>query len=179
VAFAGWADKYGQVLGCQNAVAGPYWNITVPQPTGVVGVVCPSAAPLLGLVAMLAPVVCSGNAAVVVSPTSAPVVCTFGEVCATSDVPGGVVNLLTGDVSELVPVLAKHRDLDGVFAAQGTDGGGLSADLVAMVREGTADNLKRVKLVPAAGVAAVDASRGTAWVEPFVEFKTVWHPVGA
>ncbi len=173
VSFAGWADKYTHVLGCQNAVSAPYWNITVPEPTGVIGVVCPADHALLALVSLVAPVIASGNACVVISGAAAPVVSTFGEVCATGDLPAGVVNLLTGSTDELVPVLAKHRDVDGIHGA------GLSPEQARACREGTADNLKRVKLRD--GVDWFDAAACASpwWIEPFVEMKTVWHPVGA
>ncbi len=172
VAFAGWADKYTHVLGCQNAVSAPYWNITVPEPTGVIGIVCPAEHPLLALVGLVAPVICSGNAVVVISSASAPVVSTFGEVCATGDLPAGVVNLLTGSCAELVPVLAQHRDVDGIHAC------GLSADLARACREGTADNLKRVKLRDGVNWFDAAACGSPWWIEPFVEMKTVWHPIG-
>lgn len=173
VAFAGWADKYTHVLGCQNPVSAPYWNITVPEPTGVVAVVCPQAAPLLALVSLVAPVICSGNCAVVVSEAFAPVVATFGEVCQTSDLPAGVVNLLTGSLDELVPVLAKHRDVDAVHA------GDVSPALARALHEGTADNLKRVKVRSREDWFDAQACASPWWIEPFVEMKTVWHPVGA
>ena len=177
VHYAGWTDKLAHVLGGQNAVAGPYWNITVPETVGVVGVVCPAEEPLLALVSLIAPVLAAGGTAVVVTPAFAPAVLTFAEVLATSDVPGGVVNLLTGELGELAPVLAKHRDVDAIHAAvaAGSDGAALARE----VSLGTADNLKRVKV--RTGVAWRDAAacEHLAWVEPFVEFKTVWHPVGA
>jgi acyl-CoA reductase-like NAD-dependent aldehyde dehydrogenase len=172
VAYAGWADKFAQVLGCQNPVAGPYWNITTPEPTGVIGVVCPSDRALLGLVSLVAPVICAGNTAVVVSSAAPSVVSTFGEVCATSDLPPGVVNLLTGRVEELVPVLAAHRDVDGVHAA------GVSSELSRIIREGTADNLKRTKVHTAPDWFSPGVCEGPWWIEPFVELKTAWHPVG-
>jgi acyl-CoA reductase-like NAD-dependent aldehyde dehydrogenase len=177
VHFAGWTDKIAHVLGCQNPVAGPYWNITVPEPTGVIGVVCPADQPLLALVTLVAPLIAAGNAVVVISPAFAPVVSTFGEVCATSDLPGGVINLLTGSHAELVPVLAKHRDLDGIHAAVG--GAGLTPDLAKEVQLGTADNLKRVKLRAGINWNNPAECEGLGWIEPFVEFKTTWHPVGA
>lgn len=173
VAYAGWADKFAQILGCQNPVAGPYWNITTPEPTGVIGVVCPPDRALLGLVSLVAPVICTGNTAVVVSPAAPGVVSTFGEVCATSDLPSGVVNLLTGRVEELVPVLAAHRDVDGVHAA------GVSPELAKTIREGIADNLKRTKVHAAVDWFSPGECEGPWWIEPFVEFKTAWHPVGS
>jgi acyl-CoA reductase-like NAD-dependent aldehyde dehydrogenase len=173
VAFAGWTDKIAHILGSQNAVAGPYWNITVPEAVGVVGVVCGPRLPLLGLVSALAPVVACASTAVVISDAYAPVVSVFGEVCATSDVPAGVINLLTGSLDELVPVLAKHRDVDGAVAL------GAPAALVTALREGTADNLKRVIIRPE-GVDLFDeeACASPAWLHDLVEYKTVWHPVG-
>lgn len=172
VAFAGWADKFAHVVGCQNPVAGPYWTITTPEPMGVVGVVCPRETPLLGLISLLAPVICVGNTAVVISEGYAPVVSVLGEACATSDVPGGVINLLTGSLDELVPVLAKHRDVDGVHALR------VGAALSTALREGAADNLKRVTIRPDSADVYDAACESPWWLEKLVEFKTVWHPVG-
>jgi len=174
VYFAGWCDKYAQVLGVQNAVAGPYWNLSTPEPTGVVGVVCPDREPLLGAVTLLAPVICTGNTAVLLSPAFAPVVSVLGEVCATSDLPAGVINLLTGSLDELAPVLARHRDVDGLVAVAGS----VTADIARTLREGAADNLKRVRLFKGGDLydhswQSPEALAGT------VEIKTVWHPVGA
>jgi len=176
VNFAGWADKYSQVLGCNNPVAGPFYNFTAPEATGVVGVIAPNDEPLLGLVAILAPVIVSGNTAVVLGSETHPL-CTsiFAEVCATSDVPGGVVNLLTGKRGELLEHFASHRDLNAIAAA------GCSAKQRTVLELGAADNLKRVR---------VSALKGRAWydvrqvhspyrIERFVEMKTVWHPVGS
>lgn len=174
VYYAGWTDKYAQVAGGQNPVAGPYWNISVPEPTGVIGVVCPAAPALTPLVSLIAPVLALGNAVVVISPAYAPVVSVFGEVCATSDLPGGVVNLLTGSLDELAPVLAKHRDVDGIHAGLGAADAALAKEL----RLGAADNLKRV-LVRKDVEWSAAACESPAWIEPFVEFKTSWHPVGA
>ena len=185
VCFAGWADKYAQVLGCNNAVAGPYYNFTVPEPTGVVGVVAPDRPALLGLVSLLAPVVCSGNTAIVLAGESAGArLCAsiLGEVMATSDVPAGVVNILTGVRAELVPVLADHRDVDAVHAAGGE--GGVDEELGAVLRSGAGENLKRVLVRgPTKGGAGTSvnwfdpgACGDPWWIEPFVEFKTVWHP---
>ncbi|MDP1662035.1 MAG: aldehyde dehydrogenase family protein [Phycisphaerales bacterium] len=175
VYFAGWCDKYQQILGVQNAVAGPYWNISTPEPTGVIGAVCPAEHPLLGAVTLLAPVICTGNTAVVVSPAFAPVVSVLGEVCATSDLPAGVVNLLTGSVDELAPVLAKHRDVDGIIAIAGT----VSPEIAKALREGAADNLKRVRLFKSAPLADATAWQSPGLLESTVEIKTVWHPVGS
>lgn len=180
VYYAGWCDKYQQTLGVQNAVAGPYWNISTPEPTGVIGIVCPAESPLLGLVTLLAPVTCTGNTAVVISPAFAPVVSVFGEVCATSDLPAGVVNLLTGSADELAPILAKHRDVDGITAITGM----ISPEIAKTLREGAADNLKRVRLFKQGEGRGADLLDNAAWqhpgtFEPTVEIKTVWHPVGA
>lgn len=195
VAFAGWADKYAQVLGCNNPVAGPYYNFTVPEPTGVIAVVAPDGPALLGLVSLLAPVVCSGNTAVVLTGESdaarlAGVI--LGEVMATSDVPAGAINLLTGTRTELLPIIAGHRDIDGVHAA------GLNADESRTLREGVAENLKRVLVRGEASTRQTakapkpkrtaesreesldffdaDACTSPWWIEPFVEMKTIWHP---
>ena len=173
VCFAGWADKFAHILGCQNPVSAPYWNITVPEPTGVIGIVTPKDHALLALVSLVAPVVASGNACIVISPAFAPVVSSFGEVCATSDLPGGVINLLTGSHDELVPILAKHRDVDGIHAA------GVTPELAKEIQLGTADNLKRVKLRRDTDWSDQDECGSPYWIDPFVEFKTVWHPVGA
>jgi acyl-CoA reductase-like NAD-dependent aldehyde dehydrogenase len=193
VAYAGWADKYAQVLGCNNAVAGPYYNFTVPEPTGVVAVVCPDEPGLLGLVSLLAPVVCPGNSAVVVaggSTGAALAAVVLAEAWATSDLPGGVVNILTGDRAELVPVIAGHRDIDAVHTA------GIPADQAAALQRGAAENVKRVIVrggePPAKGAAKGRASglKGQGgvdffdrracespwWIEGLVEMKTIWHP---
>lgn len=175
VYFAGWCDKFQQVLGAQNAVAGPYWNISTPEPTGVIGAVCPADHPLLGAVTLFSPVICTGNTAVVISPAFAPVVSVLGEVCATSDLPAGVVNLLTGSVDELAPVLAKHRDVDGIVAIAES----VPAEIAKALREGAADNLKRVRLFKNADVFDIAAWQTPGLLESTVEIKTVWHPVGS
>jgi acyl-CoA reductase-like NAD-dependent aldehyde dehydrogenase len=173
IAFAGWSDKFAQVLGCNNPVSGPFYNFTIPEPTGVVAVLTPDAPPLLGLVGLIAPVLCSGNAAIAVAGESyAPAVsaCILAEAVATSDLPPGVLNILTGCRDELAPVIASHRDLDGVLAA------GVSDELAATLRAGAAENLKRVHVVKNAGELAGDDAASPRLIEPFVEFKTVWHP---
>jgi acyl-CoA reductase-like NAD-dependent aldehyde dehydrogenase len=162
--YAGWADKLAQVLGASNPVAGPYFNFTVPEPTGVVGVVAPEEPPLAGLVARLAPVIVGGNAAVVLASEKRPLAAvTLGEVLATSDVPAGVVNLLTGRKAELAPVLAAHMDVNAV------DLGGIETGREELERL-AADNVKRV-------VSNGDGQ--SPWhVAAFLELKTVWHPIG-
>ncbi len=185
VCFGGWADKYAQVLGCNNPVAGPFYNFTVPEPTGVVGVIAPDEPALLGLVSLLAPPLCAGNAVIALAGEASPLVgAIFGEVCATSDIPPGVVNILTGKRDELVPQFASHRDIDAIHAA------GLSGDQAKTIREGTADNLKRVYIhqgpagkrgtkTPAVDFFDEDRCHSPWLIEPFVEMKTMWHPSGA
>ncbi|GAA0324213.1 aldehyde dehydrogenase family protein [Actinoallomurus spadix] len=167
--YAGWADKIAQVTGSANAVSGPFFNFSTPEPTGVVGVIAPDS-PLLGLVSVLAPVVVTGNTAVVVAAESAPLpAITLAEVLATSDVPGGVINLLTGHRAELAPWLASHQDVNAI------DLTGAPGDLAADCERAAADNLKRVRR-PVADDWAADP--GTARMTAFLETKTVWHPVG-
>lgn len=172
VCFAGWADKFAQAVGCQNPVAGPYYNFTIPEPTGVVVVVSPDRPSLLGLVSLLAPVIVSGNAVVGIGSESNPLAAAvLGEVLATSDVPAGVVNLLTGDRAELIPHVASHRDVDAVAAA------GVDAAQATMLRRGTAENLKRVTIVDGTrGWTDADYWHAPQRIEGFVEFKTIWHP---
>jgi acyl-CoA reductase-like NAD-dependent aldehyde dehydrogenase len=162
--YAGWADKLGQVLGASNPVAGPYFNFTVPEPTGVVGVVAPEEPPLAGLVARLAPVIVGGNAAVVVASERRPLAAvTLAEVLATSDVPGGVVNLLTGRKAELAPVLAGHMDVNAIDLS-GVDGDRAELERLA------AENVKRV---------VRNGEGQSPWhAAAYLELKTVWHPIG-
>jgi acyl-CoA reductase-like NAD-dependent aldehyde dehydrogenase len=163
--YAGWADKLAQVLGSSNPVAGPYFNFTVPEPTGVVGIIAPEEPPLEGLVSRLAPAIVGGNSAVVIASESAPLAAVeLAEVLATSDVPGGVVNLLTGYRSELAPVLAGHMDVNALDLA-GADGE------VAELERLAAENVKRV--------VRGSADSQSPWeVAAFLELKTVWHPIG-
>ena len=163
--YAGWADKLAQVLGGSNAVAAPYFNFTVPEPTGIVGILAPEEPALGGLVARLAPVLVGGNAAVVVASESRPLAAIeLAEVLVTSDVPGGVVNILTGHKHELAPWLASHMDVNALDL---TGADGLAADL----ERAAADNVKRVHH----GKADAQSPRE---IEAFLEFKTVWHPIG-
>jgi len=163
--YAGWADKYAQVAGNANPVAGPYFNISVPEPTGVVAIVAPESDGLLGLVSVIAPVLVSGNTAVVIASEGSPLsAVTLSEVLATSDVPGGVVNILTGSAAEIAPWLAGHADVNALDLA-----GAGALDWVDL--EATAaDTLKRV-LPPQNGVPAATLSR----IGFFTETKTVWH----
>lgn len=170
--YAGWTDKITQVRGAVNPVAGPYWNVSSPEPTGVVAAIAPAAPGLLGLVSVVAPIVAGGNAVVVVAPgASAVPAMTFAEVLATSDLPGGVVNILTGKAAELGPPLAAHLDVDAL------DLTGLAGDRLAVELEiAGAQNLKRVRR-PAAGTDW-HADPGLGALTAFLETKTVWHPVG-
>jgi len=163
--YAGWADKLAQVLGGSNPVAGPYFNFTFPEPTGVVAVVAPEEPPLLGLTSRLAPVLVGGNTAVVVASESRPLAAVeLGEVLATSDVPGGVVNILTGHRSELAPVLAAHMDVNAIDVT-GADGA------VADLEREAARNVKRV-------VRGEPDAQSPWEIAAFLELKTVWHPIG-
>ena len=168
--YAGWADKYAQVAGASNPVAGPYFNFSLPEPTGVVGVFAPQESSLLGLVSVIAPVIVTGNAAVVVASDERPLpAISLAEVLATSDLPGGVLNILTGRVAELAPWLASHRDVNAL------DLTGVAADARRSLRQAAADNVKRVYL-PRHDDWAADP--GTRRLAAFVETKTVWHPIG-
>ncbi|MFL6138197.1 MAG: aldehyde dehydrogenase family protein [Frankiaceae bacterium] len=176
--YAGWSDKLAQMLGSSNPVAGPYFDFSVPEPTGVVAVLAPQRSSLLGLVSVVAPVVVSGNACVVVASERRPLpAITLAEVLATSDLPAGVVNVLTGRTAELAPVLAAHMDVNALDPTGALDGQGdeIGIDLAGLERLG-ADNMKRV-LRP---VATDDwyAEQGLARLRAFLETKTVWHPIG-
>ncbi|MHC4991021.1 MAG: aldehyde dehydrogenase family protein [Planctomycetota bacterium] len=175
VCFAGWADKFAQVLGCQNPVAGPYYNFTIPEPTGVVAVVCPDEPPLLGLVSMLAPPLCAGNGVIVIASQRHPLpAALLGEICATSDVPPGVINILTGKRRELLEPLAAHREVNAVLAAN------LKPDDATMLQTGAAENVKRVHLVKRTTAKWFEDDLDAPWaIEPAVEMKTIWHPSGA
>ena len=172
--YAGWADKLGQVVGNANPVAGPFFNHSAPEPTGVVGVLAPQSSSLLGLISVVAPVIVTGNTALVVSSYSRPLpAVTFAEVLATSDVPGGVVNLLTGDAVSLGPWLAAHMDVNAIDLA-GVAG---DEDTATELEVAAADNLKRVRRAPAEEPDWNEAP-GLATMTDFVETKTVWHPIG-
>lgn len=170
--YAGWTDKIAHVLGGANAVAGPYFDFSLPEPTGVVAVIAPGLSSLLGLVSVLAPVMATGCTAVVVASEPRPLgAVTMSEVLATSDVPGGVVNVLTGRVGELAPVLAAHMDVNALDLT-GVD----SHDDRAEMQRLAADNVKRV-FCPT-GAPDWEADPGLARLRAFVEIKTVWHPIG-
>jgi len=171
VYYAGWTDKYAQVAGGTNPVAGPYFNFSLPEPVGVVGVVAPQDSALLGLVSVLAPVLATGNTAVVLSSErrALPAV-SFAEVLGTSDLPAGVVNLLTGFTAELAPWLASHRDVNAL------DLTGVEPAARRDLQIAAAENVKRVH-IPAADTGW-DADPGIARLGLFTETKTVWHPIG-
>lgn len=176
VYYAGWTDKFAQVIGGSNPVAGPYYNHSSPEPTGVVAVFAPQDAPLLGLTSVLAPIVATGNTAVVVTSEEAPLPAVdLAEVLATSDVPGGVVNLLTGRAGEIGPHLASHGDVDALDLA-GAD------EHATAFEEAAAETLTRVlRPGPEAGggeQAWTEPDPGTSRMSPFLETKTVWHPIG-
>ena len=171
--YAGWADKVAQVVGSANPIAGPYFNFSLPEPTGVVVVVAPEESSLLGLVSVLAPVIVTGNTAVVVTSYSRPLpAITLSEVLATSDVPGGVVNMLTGSAAEVAPWLASHMDVNAIDLTGVSD-----ASLAASLEESAAENLKRVRR-PEDGPADWSADPGMDRLTAFLETKTVWHPIG-
>ena len=177
--YAGWADKISQVLGSANPVAAPYFNFTIPEPTGVVGIVAPEPSSLLGLVSRLAPPLVAGNAVVVIASETRPLAAiTLTEVLATSDVPGGVINVLTGLKAELVPVMAGHVDIDAI------DVWGVPDALRTDVELAAADNVKRLSRRPAGVTDArfdwLDdrATERPEWIAAFLEMKTVWHPIG-
>jgi acyl-CoA reductase-like NAD-dependent aldehyde dehydrogenase len=168
--YAGWADKIATVYGGANPVAGPYFNLSAPEPTGVVGIVAP-ADPLLGLVSVLAPAIVTGNTAVVLASEQNPLpAITLAEVLATSDLPGGVVNLLTGRAAETAPWLASHLDVNAIDLTGVSD-----PELAVSLEEAAAENLKRV-LRP--GPADWTAEPGIERMTTLLETKTVWHPKG-
>ncbi|SDG08109.1 aldehyde dehydrogenase family protein [Klenkia brasiliensis] len=169
--YAGWTDKLAAVLGGTNPVAGPYFDFSVPEPSGVVAVLAPQRSSLLGLVSVLAPVLATGCTAVVVSSLQRPLpAITLSEVLATSDVPGGVANLLTGDAAEIGPWLAEHADVDGIDLT----GAGTAAMELERSAAGT---LKRVLRAPA-DEPDWTGDPGLSRMTPFLETKTVWHPIG-
>lgn len=179
--YAGWADKFAQVLGNTNPVAGPFFNFTLPEPMGVVGVLAAGGAetPLLGLLSQLAPIIVSGNVVVALASEAAPLpAILLGEILAVSDLPAGVVNLLTGLRAELLPTFATHAGLRALDAAD------VTADEEKTLDLGAAASVKRLHMRRADNDAApVDwfatSVQGVEEIGAFVEFKTVWHPVGA
>ncbi|MFG3583623.1 aldehyde dehydrogenase family protein [Streptomyces sp. NPDC047990] len=169
--YAGWTDKIAQVVGGANPVAGPFFNLSTPEPTGVVTVLAPQESSFLGLVSVIAPVIATGNTAVVIASEKSPLpALSLGEVLATSDLPGGVVNVLSGRTAEIAAPLAAHQDVNAIDLA------GADEVLAKELEIAAADNLKRV-LRP----QPVDYARtpGTERLTAFLETKTVWHPTGS
>jgi acyl-CoA reductase-like NAD-dependent aldehyde dehydrogenase len=167
--YAGWSDKVAQVAGAANPVAGPYFNFSVPEPTGVVAIIAPAESSLLGLVSVVAPVIVTGNTVVVVASENRPLpAISLAEVLATSDLPAGVVNVLTGRTAELAPVLAGHMDVNAL------DLTGIDAPARAPLQRLAAGNIKRVSSGNEDWAAQPDTKR----LMSFLEIKTVWHPAG-
>ena len=171
--YAGWSDKIAQVRGAANPVAGPYFNFSVPEPTGVVAVLAPQASSLLGFVSVIAPAVVSGNTVVAVASERCPLpAVSLSEVLATSDVPGGVINVLTGRTAEIAPWLASHMDVNAIDLC------GVPADLVADLAAAAAGNLKRVVRAPDGAAEDWTAAPRLDRMLAYLETKTVWHPAG-
>lgn len=174
VYFAGWSDKYPQIFGSVNPVATSHFNFTTPEPTGIVAVFAPDEPPLVALVSLIAPAIVTGNSAVVIASEKHPLTAaTFAEILATSDLPGGVVNILTGKRAELAPHIADHMDINAIV-----DGSGVT-ELGAILQGGSAKNLKRYS-ANALSTAEWFSAKGE---DPYkildtVEFKTAWHPIG-
>jgi acyl-CoA reductase-like NAD-dependent aldehyde dehydrogenase len=173
--YAGWSDKFAQVLGTANPVDGAYFNFSVPEPSGVAGIVCPDDAPLLALVSRVAPAIVSGNTVVVLASERWPLVSiTLAEALATSDVPGGVINVLTGRRDEIVPWMAGHGDVDTV------DLTGCDAALRTTAEQQAAESVTRVVVAsPAEQGWTSETAQSPYVIAGFVEYKTVWHPKGA
>lgn len=175
VHYAGWADKYEQVLGNVNPVSGPFFNFTVTEPMGVIGLIAPDDAPLLALVSLIVPTILSGNAVVALASETQPYpAILLGEMLATSDLPGGVVNLLTGFRREIIPTFATHQHLRGI-------GGVAGPEERKVLETGAAASIKRVKLLRAEERInwASAAAQGLQSIRDWLEFKTTWHPIGA
>jgi acyl-CoA reductase-like NAD-dependent aldehyde dehydrogenase len=171
--YAGWADKYEQLVGSVNPVASPHFNFTVTEPMGVVGVIAPDSPPLLGLLSMIAPVIACGNTVVALASEKIPYPSILlGEMLATSDLPGGVVNILTGFRKELVPTFATHAHLRAVYAVA-------DADERKALRLGAAASVKRVRFVDRATDWTGESAQGLGIIRDFVELKTIWHPIGS
>jgi acyl-CoA reductase-like NAD-dependent aldehyde dehydrogenase len=164
--YAGWTDKLAQVTGTVNPVAGPYFNFTIPEPTGVVGIIAPETPALAGLVRRLAPALCGGNVVVALAPEARPLpALTLAEVLATSDFPAGVVNVISGQRRELLPWLAAHMDVNAIDAAACTP------EELAQVETLAAENVKRV-------VKTTSDEVSPYLITSFMEMKTIWHPIG-
>jgi acyl-CoA reductase-like NAD-dependent aldehyde dehydrogenase len=172
--YAGWADKYAQVVGNTNPVAGPFFNFTVPEPMGIVGIIASDAAPLLGLISQIAPVIVSGNTVIALASETDPYpAIVLGEMLATSDLPAGVVNLLTGLRRELLPTFATHTHIRGISAV-------VEAEERKELALGAADSVKRVRTRKAEDKLDwyAEKSQSVYDIKDFIEFKTTWHPIG-
>jgi acyl-CoA reductase-like NAD-dependent aldehyde dehydrogenase len=174
VHYAGWTDKFSQIFSSVNPVASSHFNFTMPEPTGVVVVICPNEPPLLALVSLVAPVILSGNTAVVLASTRHPLpALTFAEIIATSDLPGGVINILAGEPAELAPHIAGHMDVNAVVDASG-DG-----KIGAALQQGPGFNVKRyVQRDMKTADWRTAAAENPYWILDTVEMKTAWHPIG-
>lgn len=175
VYYCGWADKFGAVFGSVNPVSATYFDFSVPEPTGVVGIVADEGTPLIGLVSQVMPAIVVGNTCVAIASDRFPLTALeFGEVLATSDLPAGVVNVLTGEKQELIPHLARHMDVNAIGYRDGDEKAG--GELVELGTE----NLKRLSLHERRPRAwwLSEKAQGPEWIEEFTETKTVWHPVG-
>lgn len=174
VSMAGWSDKLAMLLGGQNPVAGPYYTFTAPEPVGVVAVIDSSDAPLLGFISMIAPAIVSGSAVVAIASEQHPLPALLvAETAATADLPGGVLNLLTGEHEELLGHAASHRDIDAIIAS-------VPERHAAVLREGSAENVKRVRLIDRHARFEDDEPwSGAGAFDELLEFKTIWHPIGA
>jgi acyl-CoA reductase-like NAD-dependent aldehyde dehydrogenase len=171
--YAGWADKYEQLIGSVNPVASSHFNFTVTEAMGVVGVIAPDSPPLLGLLSMIAPVIACGNTVVALASEKVPYpAILLGEMLATSDLPGGVVNILTGFRKELVPTFATHAHLRAVYAVA-------DSEERKALRMGAAASVKRVRFVDNAPNWFGDLAQGLGAIRDFVELKTIWHPIGS
>lgn len=173
VHYAGWADKYEQVLGSANPVAAPFFNFTLTEPVGVVGIIASDSAPLLGLITQVAAAIVSGNTVVALASEATPYpAITLGEMLATSDLPGGVVNIITGYRKELIPTFATHTHIRAIDAVA-------TGDDATSLRRGAADSVKRVKVRQPDIDWSSESNESVYEIRNFVEFKTVWHPIGA
>jgi acyl-CoA reductase-like NAD-dependent aldehyde dehydrogenase len=173
VHYAGWADKYAQVLGSANPVASPFFNFTITEPVGIVGIIASDASPLLGLITQAAAAIVSGNTVVALASEATPYpAITLGEMLATSDLPAGVMNILTGYRKELIPTFATHTHIRGIDAVA-------TGDDATSLRRGAADSVKRVKVRQPDIDWSSESNESVYEIRSFVEFKTVWHPIGA
>lgn len=172
--YSGWADKYAQMGGNHNPVAGSFFNFTVTEPTGVVAAVSPDFAPLLGFVSQIAPIITGGNSVIaLVSEKYPSVAVSFAEILATSDLPGGVVNILTGFRKEILPIMASHMDINGLDLAN------VEADLLAPAQQAAVENLKRVRVKTwKSETDLYSAGEKLDYILDFQEYKTIWHPIG-